>query len=129
MKTPHQHALTRRERQVMDLLYRGRKLSAGEIQRSLPDPPSYSAVRAMLRVLEEKGHVQHEEKNLRYVYSPVVPVEKAKTPALRHVLETFFGGSVEQAVAALLDGAAGRLTDEELDRMSTLIEKARKDGR
>jgi predicted transcriptional regulator len=129
MTSPQHHALTRRERQIMDLLYRKRKLTAGEIQRAMPDPPGYSAVRAMLRVLEEKGHVRHEEKNLRYVYSPVVPVEKAKTSALRHVLETFFGGSAEQAVAALLDGAAGELSDQELDRMSALIDKARKDGK
>jgi predicted transcriptional regulator len=113
----------------MDLLYRGQALTAGEIQAALPDAPGYSAVRAMLRVLEEKGHIRHEEKNLRYVYWPVVPVDKAKNSALRHVLETFFGGSAEQAVAALLDGAAGDLSEQELGRMATLIEKARKDGK
>jgi predicted transcriptional regulator len=113
----------------MDLLYKGRKLTAGEIQAALPEAPGYSAVRAMLRVLEEKGHIQHEERNLRYVYSPVVPLEKAKNSALRHVLETFFSGSPEQAVAALLDGAAGDLSEDELGRMAELIERARKDGK
>lgn len=129
MDRPHHHALSRRERQIMDLLYRGQELTAGEIQAALPEAPGYSAVRAMLRVLEEKGHIRHEERNLRYVYSPVVPVDKAKNSALRHVLETFFGGSPEQAVAALLDGAAGDLSEQELDRMAALIDRARKDGK
>jgi predicted transcriptional regulator len=126
MKNHAQDKLSRRERQIMDLLYQGQTLTAAEIQHGLPDPPSYSAVRAMLRVLEEKGHVQHHEKNLRYVYSTVVPVEKAKQSALRHLLRTFFAGSREQAVAALLDDGAGKLSDAELSRMAALIERARK---
>jgi predicted transcriptional regulator len=127
MDSPQHHALSRRERQIMDLLYRGKEMTAGEIHRTMPDPPSYSAVRAMLRVLEEKGHIRHEEKNLRYVYSPVVPVEKAKRSALRHLLDTFFAGSAEQAVAALLDEAAGEMSQPELDRMAAMIEQARKE--
>jgi BlaI family penicillinase repressor len=126
MKNQAQDKLSRRERQIMDLLYRGQALTAAEIQHGLPDPPSNSAVRAMLRVLEEKGHIRHHEKNLRYVYSPIVPVEKAKRSALRHVLQTFFAGSREQAVAALLDDGAGKLSDEELSRMAALIDRARK---
>jgi predicted transcriptional regulator len=129
MDNPQHHVLSRRERQIMDLLYRSRELTAGEIHRTMPDPPSYSAVRAMLRVLEDKGHIRHEEKNLRYVYSTVVPVEKAKRSALRHVLDTFFAGSAEQAVAALLDEAAGEMSDHELDRMAAMIEQVRKEER
>jgi predicted transcriptional regulator len=127
MDRPQHHALSRRERQIMDLLYRGQEMTAGEIHREMPEPPSYSAVRAMLRVLEEKGHIRHQEKNLRYVYSPVVPVENAKRSALRHLLDTFFAGSPEQAVAALLDGAAGEISDSELDRMASLIAQARRE--
>src|SRR5262245_59817056 len=126
MKNHAQDKLSRRERQIMDLLYRGQALTAAEIQQGLPDPPGYSAVRAMLRVLGEKGHIRHQEKSLRYFYSPVVPVEKAKRSALRHLLQTFFAGSREQAVAALLDDGAGKLSDEELSRMAALIERARK---
>src|SRR5579875_3392984 len=102
-----QHKLSRRERQIMDLLYRLGRATAAEIHQRLPDPPSYSAVRAMLRVLEEKKHIRHEEKDLRYVFSPVVPREKARRSAVRHMLDTFFEGSPEQAVAALLDVSAG----------------------
>ena len=126
MNNHAQDKLSRRERQIMDLLYRGQALTAAGIQQGLPDPPSYSAVRAMLRVLEEKGHIRHQEKNLRYVYSPVVPVGKAKRSALRHLLQTFFAGSREQAMAALLDDAAGKLSEGELSRMAALIERARK---
>ncbi len=121
--------LSRRERQIMDLLYRHGRMTAAEIQQALPDGPGYSAVRALLRVLEEKGHVRHEEQGLRYVYLPRVPREKVKQSALAHLVQTFFGGSREQVVAALLDDAAGRLSDEELDRVAGLIEKARKEGR
>src|SRR5579884_1927659 len=99
-------ALSRRERQMMDILYTRGKASAAEIQQALPDPPTYSAVRAKLRVLEEKGHVRHEEESLRYVYLPTTPRETARKSALRHVVSTFFEGSAEATIAALLDLSA-----------------------
>src|SRR5581483_12126276 len=123
-----QHALSRRERQMMDVLYRRGRATAAEIHRELPDPPSYSAVRRMLRVLEEKKHIRHEEKDLRYVYIPIVPREKARRSAAAHMLETFFDGSAEQAVATLLDVSSRDLSQQELDRLAALIEKARKEG-
>jgi predicted transcriptional regulator len=128
MKKDPGTTLSRRERQIMDILYRRGRASVAEVLEELPDPPSYSAVRAMLRVLEEKGHVRHEEQALRYVFSPTVPREKAKRAALRRLLDTFFNGSAERAVAALLDGSAAQLSAEELDRLARLIEKARKEG-
>ena len=121
--------LSRRERQIMDILYQRGKASASEVREAMDDAPGYSAVRAMLRVLEEKGHVRHQEEGLKYVYVPVVAREKAKRSAVRHVLDTFFGGSPEQIVAALLDVSAARLTNEELDRMAELIEKAKREGK
>lgn len=124
-----QHKLSRRERQIMDVLYRRGRATAAEILHDLPEPPSYSAVRAMLRVLEEKKHVRHEEKDLRYVYAPVVPREKARRSAVAHMLETFFDGSAEQAVATLLDVSGKELSDEDFDRLAALVEKARKEGR
>ncbi len=124
-----QHKLSRREREIMDILYRHERASAAEIHKSMADPPSYSAVRAMLRVLEEKKHIRHEEKDLRYVYIPIVPREKARRSAVAHMLETFFDGSAEQAVATLLDVSSRDLSQEDLDRLAALIEKARKEGR
>ncbi|HUS05721.1 MAG TPA: BlaI/MecI/CopY family transcriptional regulator [Bryobacteraceae bacterium] len=124
-----QHRLSRRERQIMDVLYRRGRATAAEIHESIPDPPGYSAVRAMLRVLEEKGHIRHEEKDLRYVFVPVVPRDKARRSAVAHLLETFFDGSAEQAVATLLDVSASDLSKEHLDRIAALIEQARKEGR
>jgi BlaI family transcriptional regulator, penicillinase repressor len=124
-----QHKLSRRERQILDVLYRLGRATAAEVHQALPDPPGYSAVRAMLRVLEEKKHIRHEEKDLRYVFMPVVPREKARRSAVRHVLDTFFDGSPEQAVATLLDVSGRDLTTEELDRLAALIEKARQEGR
>jgi len=121
--------LSRRERQIMDILYRSGKASASEVREAMADAPGYSAVRAMLRVLEEKKHIRHEEKDLRYVFMPVVPREKARRSAVRHVLDTFFDGSPEQAVATLLDVSGRDLTTEELDRLAALIEKARQEGR
>jgi predicted transcriptional regulator len=121
--------LSRRERQIMEILYQRGKASASEVRQAMEDAPSYSAVRAMLRVLEEKGHVRHQEEGLKYVYSPVVARDKAKRSAVKHLLETFFGGSPEQAVAALLDVSATRLTPEELDRMASMIEKAKREGK
>ena len=113
----------------MDVLYRAGRATAAEIMQAMPDAPGYSAVRAMLRTLEEKKHIRHEEKDLRYVFIPVVSREKARRSALSHLLETFFDGSPEQAVATLLDVSARDLSDEELDRMAQLIEAARKEGR
>jgi BlaI family penicillinase repressor len=121
--------LSRRERQIMDILYQRGKASASEVREAMEDAPSYSAVRAMLRVLEEKGHVRHQEEGLKYVYVPVVAREKAKRSAVKHLLETFFAGSPEQIVAALLDVSSSRLTREELDRMADLIEKAKREGK
>jgi predicted transcriptional regulator len=120
--------LSRRERQIMDLLFRQGRATAAEVQRGLPDPPSYSAVRAMLRILEEKGHIRHEQDGPRYVYAPRHDREKASHSALRHVVQTFFDGSAEQAVAALLDSRTATVGDEELARMAKLIAKARKEG-
>jgi BlaI family transcriptional regulator, penicillinase repressor len=124
-----QHKLSRRERQIMDVLYRLGRATVGEILAAIPDPPSYSAVRAMLRILEEKRHITHEEKDLRYVYVPVVSREKARRSALRHMLDTFFDGSPEQAVATLLDVSARNLSEEELDRLAALIQRAKEEGR
>jgi len=112
----------------MDVIYRRGQVTVAEVRQSLPDPPSYSAVRAMLRVLEDKGHVKHQEQDLRYVYLSTVPRERARRSALRHLIETFFDGSSEQAVAGLLDASATRLSSEELDRLTELIEKAKKEG-
>jgi BlaI family penicillinase repressor len=120
--------LSRRERQIMDFLYQSGRATAADVQAGLPEPPSYSAVRAMLRVLEEKGHIRHEQEGPRYVYVPKVARDKAKRSALRHVLRTFFDGSTEQVVAALLDARVGEASEQELDRMAQLIEKARKQG-
>lgn len=121
--------LSRRERQIMEILYQRGKASASDVREAMEDAPSYSAVRAMLRVLEEKGHVKHQEEGLKYVYVPVVARDKAKRSAVKHVLDTFFAGSPEQIVAALLDVSAEKLTSEELDRMADLIEKARREGK
>ena len=121
--------LSRRERQIMDLLYRSAPVGAAEIRKGLPDPPTYSAVRAMLSTLERKGHVRHAEKGLRYVYSPVVSRDRAMHRAVSHLMDTFFRGSVESAVAALLDARSGKLSREELDRLAKMIERARREGR
>ncbi len=121
--------LSRRERQILDILYRRGRASAADIRVGLPDPPSYSAVRAMLRVLEGKGHVRHEEQGLRYVFLPTLPRERARRSALKHLLETFFEGSAAQAMAALLDTSAAKLSKQELDRLAERIEQARKEER
>lgn len=121
--------LSRRERQIMDILYQRGKASANDVRDAMPDAPSYSAVRAMLRVLEEKGHIKHQEEGMKYVYAPVVAAGKAKRSAVKHVMDTFFQGSAEQIVAALLDVSSSRLTREELDRMAALIEKAKQEGK
>lgn len=120
--------LSRREREIMDVIYRAGRATAAEVLDQLSDPPSYSAVRALLRVLEDKGHLRHEEDGPRYVFMPTVPRERARQSALRQVLNTFFEGSTEQAVAALLD-MRSKLSDAELDRLSQMIADARKEGR
>ncbi|HTS64328.1 MAG TPA: BlaI/MecI/CopY family transcriptional regulator [Candidatus Acidoferrales bacterium] len=117
--------LSRRERQIMDILYRAERATAQEILDAMPDPPTYSAVRAKLRVLEEKGHVRHQEEGLRYVYLPVVARETARKSALRHMVSTFFSGSVQDTVAALLDLSSASLKREELDRIAKIIEQAK----
>ena len=122
-------AVSRRERQILDVLFRKKEATAAEIQAELPDPPSYSAVRALLRILEEKGHIRHREDGPRYVYLPVVEEAAARRSALRHVLDTFFEGSAAGAMAALLGGDGGKLSQEELARMEALIQKARKGGK
>jgi predicted transcriptional regulator len=127
-KTTHIH-LSRRERQIMDVIYQLGEATATEVMERLPDPPSYSAVRAMLRLLEEKGHLQHEQDGPRYVYKPTLAHEKAQRSALKHLVETFFEGSTEQAVAALLDLSKSKLSGDELDRLAELIEQAKKEGR
>ena len=113
----------------MDVLYRKGSAAAAEVLESMPEPPSYSAVRALLRILEQKGHIRHEESEGRYVFMPTMPRDKAKRSAVRHLVQTFFDGSSEQAVAALLDSSASKLSDSELDRLQALIDKARKGGR
>jgi BlaI family transcriptional regulator, penicillinase repressor len=120
--------LSRRERQIMDVLYRRGRATAAEVMAELPGEPNYSTVRTQLRVLEDKGHVLHDEEGPRYVYAPAVPRHAARKSALKHLVETFFDGSAEQVVAAVLGGEASRLSDEDLERISELIEKARKDG-
>jgi predicted transcriptional regulator len=127
-KTPHVH-LSRRERQIMDVIYQCGQATAAEVMKKLPDPPSYSAVRAMLRLLEEKGHLQHAQDGPRYVYKPTLAHDKAQRSALKHLVETFFEGSAEQAVAALLDPSKFKLSDDELDRLAQLIEQAKQEGR
>lgn len=122
-------SLSRRERQILDLLYQHGRATAADVHQGLPAAPSYSAVRALLRILEEKGHVRHEADGPRYVYRPAVPRDRARRSALTHLVETFFNGSAEQAVASLLDSSAGRLQPEELDKLAERIEKARREGR
>jgi BlaI family transcriptional regulator, penicillinase repressor len=122
------HDLSRRERQIVDALYKLGRASAAEVRAELPDAPSYSAVRALLRILEDKGHVRHEQHGPRYVYAPTVARDSAKRSAMRHLLHTFFDGSAAQAMSALLDVSSSRLSDSELDRLEQLIDAARRQG-
>jgi BlaI family penicillinase repressor len=119
--------LSRRERQIMDIVYARGQATAAEVVEALPDPPTYSAVRALLRILEQKGHLRHESQGLKYVFMPTVPRERARRSALRNLVRTFFDGSAAQAAAALLDSA--RLSDEDVKRLESIIEKARQEGR
>lgn len=119
--------LSRRERQIMDALYKLERATVAQVLMALPGKRNYSTVRAQLRVLEEKGHVRHEEKGLQYVYSPKVPRTVARRSALRHMVDTFFEGSAESVVAALLGGEGARLSDEELDRIARIVAESRKE--
>ena len=121
--------LSRRERQIMDILYQRGKASAAEVREAMDDAPSYSAVRALLRVLEDKGHVRHQAEGLKYVYVPAVARDKAKRSAVKHLVDTFFNDPPEQVVAALLDVSSRKLSGEELDRIAGMIEKARREGK
>lgn len=121
--------LSRRERQIMDILYQREEATAHDVLEALPDPPRYSGIRTLLRVLVDKGHIEHRKRGKEYVYAPTVPRNSAARSALRHVLETFFAGSLEQAVATLVRDDETRLDDEELAGLSQLIEEARERGR
>lgn len=122
-------SFSRRERQIMEVIYREGRATATDVLAKLPDPPSYSAVRALLRILEQKGHVRHVEEGNRYVYLPTIPADRARRSALRSLLQTFFQGSPEKAVAALIDMSRSELSEQELDRLSRLIDQAREEGR
>ena len=121
--------LTRRERQIMDILYRDGEGTVGDVVAQLPDPPSYSAVRATMNVLEEKGHVRHRQDGPRYVYLPAVPRDRARRAALNHLLQTFFDGSAESAVVALLQMADKQLSTTDFERLAAEVRKARQEGR
>jgi|SRR5215471_8165331 len=125
---PHS-TLSRRERQIMDVLYRLGRATANEVMDALPGQPNYSTVRTQLRVLEGKGHVRHEEHGLRFIYMPTVPRHTARQSALRHLMETFFEGSAEKMLSTLLGSDGSRLSEDELERLAQLIENARKKGR
>src|SRR5215468_3842050 len=129
MIKPIHSLLSRRERQIMDILYRMGHATANEVMAQLPGDPNYSTVRTQLRVLEQKGHVRHEEQGLRYIYSPTVPRHAVRQSALRHLMETFFEGSAEKMLSTLLGTESGKLSEDELDRLAQLIDKARKAGR
>lgn len=126
---PENVTLSRRERQIMDILYRLGSATAAEVQEHLPEAPSYSAVRALLRILEDKGHLKHEYDGPRYVYAPIVSRPVAQKSALKQMVRTFFDGSATQAVAALLDMSAKDLSDSELERLSKIVEQARREGK
>ncbi|MDP6580755.1 MAG: BlaI/MecI/CopY family transcriptional regulator [Vicinamibacterales bacterium] len=129
MPRPSHNQLARRERQVMEIVYRLGQATAADVLAELPDPPSYSAVRAHLRILEDKGHLRHDQEGTRYVFRPTVARDRARRSALKQLVRTFFDGSAEQAVTALLDMSHSKLSAGDLDRLSGLIEKARKEGR
>jgi predicted transcriptional regulator len=125
-----QGALSRRERQILEILYRRGNASAADVRDAMgDDAPSYSAVRTLLGVLEEKGHIRHKAEGLKYVYAPVVTRDKARRSAVKHMLDTYFSGSPEEIMAALLDVSSTKLTRQELDRMADMIDKARKEGK
>jgi BlaI family penicillinase repressor len=117
--------LSRRERQVMNIIYARGHATAAEVHEALPDPPTFSATRAVIRTLEEKGHISHQEQGLRYVYRPVVPPEKARRSAVSQLVSTFFQGSPTRLLAALIDGSTAKLSDEELDELERMIRDAK----
>ena len=123
------HQLSRREHQIMDILHARGQATAAEVLEALPEPPGYSAVRALLRILEEKGHVRHHRDGVRYVYAPKASPETARRSALQRVVATFFQGSVAQTMAALLEADDPKLTDKDLNQLQSLIDKAKKEGR
>ncbi len=129
MAPPKPTELTRRERQIMDVVYRRGEATAAEVREGLPDPPSYSAVRAMLRKLEDKGHLRHRSDGPRYVFRPTVPRGRARRQAISRLVRTFFDGSASQAIHGLLGASEGELSDEELDFLAERIDQARKGGR
>jgi predicted transcriptional regulator len=129
MRAPKVPDLSRRERQALDAVYRRGAASASDVQRDIADPPSYSAVRAMLAALVRKGHLRVEREGTKYVYHPTVERDKARTRAMSHVIDTFFGGSLAQAVSAMLDERAGRLSPEEARRLEQQIRQTRQEGR
>ena len=129
MSKRSQTNLSRRERQIMDVIYQRGRATAAEVMGQLTDPPSYSAVRALLRVLEEKGHLRHAQEGQRYVYMPTVAREKARRSALKRMLQIFFDNSTEKAVAALIDLSEARLSNAELERLELLIRQAKEEGR
>jgi predicted transcriptional regulator len=124
-----QQNLSRRERQIMDVIYGVKEATVSQVLERLPSPPSYSAVRALLRVLEQKGHLTHRQEGPRYVFSPVLPRERARQSALKNLLKTFFDNSTEDVVAALLDISEASLSESDYARLLELVEKARKEGR
>jgi len=128
MKKKCMEILSRRERQIMDVIYQRGKASASEVREALSDPPSYSSVRTILRVLENKGYLKHIERDLKYVYLPTISQDKAKNSALQHMMKIFFNGSPERVVAAILDNDEIKLTEEELNKIVKLIEQAREEG-
>jgi len=129
MVQPPHSALTRREREIMDVLYRLGRATANEVMEQLSGEPNYSTVRTQLRVLETKGHVRHEEHGLRYIYIPTAPRHSVRQSALKHLIETFFEGSAEKMLSTLLGSEGSKLSDEDLDRLAQLIKKARKERR
>jgi len=129
MSKPSPASLTRREREIMDILYRRGRATAAEVLEDMAEPPTYSAVRALLRILEDEGHIKHVQDGPRYVYLPAVARNDARKTALSHVVTTFFDGSIEQVVATLVESSRSKLSKEELDRLAQLIEKAKKEGR
>lgn len=129
MSRPQSHSLSRRERQIMDVLHRLQRATAATVQAELPAAPSYSAVRALLRILEDKGHARHIVEGPRYVYEPVVALEAERESAVRHLVRTFFDGSTQDAVVALLDTADQKLSKRQLDELTKRIAAARKEGR
>ena len=129
MPKPQEENLSRREREMMDIIYKSGRATAAEVKGAMASPPSYSAVRATLRVLVEKGHLSHKEDGPRYVYLPTVPADQARQSALQRVLRTFFDGSTQNAVAALLDMGASKLSPDELERLGQMIEEAKNEGR